>query len=110
MSHECVLGHRRKQSDDAKEVYVFTGQRQVHQCDLEKLLVAPLNICDQDGMSAFSEKMSHTLSSTIKPNLYFSVKCCTRLRTALSVAGEPVGDPLRRLSLREIFLKCPTLR
>ena len=33
-----------------------------------------------------------------------------RLRTALSVAGEAVGDPLRCLRLHEMFFKCPTLR
>ena len=30
--------------------------------------------------------------------------------TVLSVAGEPDGDPLRRLRLREMFFKCPSLR
>ena len=50
----------------------------------------------------------------VKPDLYFSVsiafRAVRRLRRALSVAGEPDGDPLRRLRLREIFCKCPSLR
>ena len=33
-----------------------------------------------------------------------------RLRRAISVAGEPVGEPLRRLRLGEMFFKCPSLR
>ena len=48
-----------------------------------------------------------------KPDLYSCVKRCTLYvgyAQTLSVAGEPVGEPLRRLRLREMFFKGPSLR